>query len=299
MKNAIAYYYNLYSYDIHQYNDTYRFKVNEKLYVLTPCEEKELEKIYEIYSTLLKYGIPLHYIVPNINNEMLTQIDNKQYILLYVYNNYNQKVEIQDIINFTNMVSNIDIENKKNQDWAILWSNKIDYFEYQVNQFGKKYPKIRESFGYYTGVVETGIQLYRVINDPNSKQIVCHKRINTNSTLYDLYNPLNLIVDHKVRDMAEYFKDLFLIEEDIYETIIKYFEWNYLSGYEGLMFFNRMLYPSFYFDEYEVIIANFKESDRIYDIVSKTDKYEILLKKIYLYLANRINIQDIEWLKKV
>ena len=40
-----------------------------------------------------------------------------------------------------------------------MWIRKIDYFEYQISQFGKKYPIIRESFNYYVGLAENGISL--------------------------------------------------------------------------------------------------------------------------------------------
>lgn len=36
-----------------------------------------------------------------------------------------------------------------------MWVQKIDYFEYQVSQMGKKYPVIRESSIYYVGLAES------------------------------------------------------------------------------------------------------------------------------------------------
>ena len=48
---------------------------------------------------------------------------------------------------------------------------------------------------------------------------ILHKRIKLNSTLFDLYNPLNLIIDFKVRDFAEYIKDC-LINDGDYKSII-------------------------------------------------------------------------------
>ena len=54
----------------------------------------------------------------------------------------------------------------------------------------------------------------------NGQVSVSHKRIGKNSTLYDLYNPLNLIIDYKARDAAEYFKDLFIQKENIFEEVM-------------------------------------------------------------------------------
>ena len=91
-------------------------------------------------------------------------------------------------------------------DWKRLWEEKIDYFEYQLSQFGNKHPLIRESFAYYTGYVEMAISLLNDLPKKNNNLVLTHKRIRGNSTLYDLYDPFNFVIDHKVRDAAEYFK---------------------------------------------------------------------------------------------
>lgn len=300
MKNVIAYYYNLYSYDIHQQQDIYRFSVGNAQYVLLPCNIVEIKKVYELCRNLSQNGIYVHQIIPTVSNNMYISFNNKHYVLIQYYENMNHKIKISDIINFNNSTANIDLEKNEQPNWGLLWSNKIDYFEYQINQFGKKYPKIRESISYYIGLAETGISLYmnsRIVND--NHLTVCHKRIGENSTLFDLYNPLNLIVDRRVRDAAEYFKDLFLSKEDIFQEIVEYFHREYLSSYDCFIFFVRMFYPSFYFDMYEQIIENKAEESKLQPIIDKTKSYEKLLKSLYFYLSNYIDMPDIEWLKKV
>lgn len=299
MKNAIAYYYNLYSYDIHQYKDVYNFSVGNAYYVLTPCNIDEINDIYELSQELTQRGIYIHQIIPNVSNNIYTTINNINYVLLRLYNNMNQTVTTYDVVKFNNDTLNINFNKLIRQNWALLWQNKIDYFEYQVSQFGKKYPLIRESFGYYVGLAETGISLYMNSKIETSVQTVSHKRIKTNSTLYDLYNPLNLVVDYKVRDMAEYFKDLFLVKEDIFGEILEYFQYQYLSTYDCFVFFVRMFYPSFYFDAFEKIIENQESEEKLQKIIEKNDSYEYLLKRLYIYLSNYINMPDIEWLKKI
>ena len=149
-------------------------------------------------------------------------------------------------------------------------------------------------------MVETGISLYNnTIQNFKSKKSISHKRINKNSTLYDLYNPLNLIVDYKVRDATEYFKNLFLNKKNIFDDIVKYFYEEQLSLNDCYIFFIRMFYPSFYFDTYESIINNKIEEDKIQLIIENTDLYEKILRDVYLYLSNFIQMPDIEWLKKV
>lgn len=300
MKNIIAYYYNLYSYDIHQYKDIYRFTVAGNNYALAPCNAQELKRIYDISSTLIQNNIYIHQILPTNSNGMYITYNNKNYVLLKYHSNMDRKIQLCDLTKFNREVEYLKFEEAEKINWGSLWGNKIDYFEYQVNQFGKKYPKIRESISYYIGLVETGISLY--INKETNidgKVSISHKRIGRNSTLYDLYNPLNLIVDYKVRDAAEYFKDLFVEKENIFEDIIKYFYDEHLQLNDCYNFFIRMFYPSFYFDVYEQIMNDEIDEIKLQQIIDKTPSYEELLKKLYFYLSKYMGMPDIEWLKKI
>lgn len=303
MKNVIAYYYNLSSYDIHQNNDNYKFSVDNYHYVLTPCEINTIGATYELSNTLIRNAIYVHQIIPNTYNSLYTIVNGKKYVLLRIYIPMNEKVEFQDILNFSNATGKIQISNYESPNWASLWANKIDYFEYQISQFGKKFPKIRESISYYIGMVETGISLYQNFKldniSDNVNLNVSHKRIKTDDTLYDLYNPMNLLIDYNVRDAVEYFKNLFLIKKNVLEDIIEYFQYQYFTSYDYLLFFVRMFYPSFYFDLYEQIIENNDNEEKILDIIEKTPSYEKLIKDLYNYLSNYINMPDIEWIKKI
>lgn len=299
MKNIIAYYYNLYSYDIHQYKDVYKFSLDNSNYSLVPCNIIELKKINEISSLFIQNGIYIHQIVLTSFNNIYITYNNKNYVLLKYPPELERKIELDDILKFHRSVEILNVNKQEKLDWGILWGNKIDYFEYQISQLGKRYPKIRESFSYYIGIVETGIALY---NNTDYKLVdsvtISHKRIGKNSTLYDLYNPINLIVDNKTRDMAEYFKNSFIEEEKNFQNIIKYFFEAGLSIYDCYKFFIRMFYPSFYFDLYEQIIQNEINENKLNEVIDKSESYELLLKQLYQYLSNYIDIPDIEWLKK-
>lgn len=297
MKNAIAYYYNLYSYDIHQIKDIYKFTVNGDYYVLTPCNMTEINSIYELSLELQQNGIYVHQIIPNNSKDITTIINNVPYVLLQLYDAMDKKVGLDDILYFNNLTSMISFDKLNHQGWDELWGAKIDYFEYQINQFGKKYPILRESFSYYVGLTETGISLYVNSRVEKNDTSVSHRRIKQNSTTYDLYNPLNLIMDYKVRDACEYFKNLFLTKDDILNDIINYFQFNYLSTYECFIFFIRMFYPSFYFDLYEEIMSETLEEEKIEIVIKRTNLYELVLKKLYKFLSGYMNLPDIEWLK--
>ena len=60
-----------------------------------------------------------------------------------------------------------------------------------------------------------------------------------------------------------------------------------------------MLYPTYYFDLYELIIIGKENEEAIKKITSKAADYEILLRNIYRYYRSFIQIDPIEWLEKL
>ena len=81
-----------------------------------------------------------------------------------------------------------------------------------------KYPYIYNTVDYYIGLGENAITYMKELNDNiNSSSLsITHRRIGVNSTMFDLYNPLNLIIDYKVRDVSEYLKDAFFNNVNVY-----------------------------------------------------------------------------------
>ena len=165
-----------------------------------------------------------------------------------------------------------------------------------MSKVGHKYKHINESFNYYVGLGETAIQL---VNSIDSKviKVVSHRRINENDTLFDLYNPLNLIIDSRTRDIAEYFKTNFFNQKNINSELDNFLHYSNLNIVEGLLFLSRMLYPTYYFDLFEEIISNKKDENEIQKITSLASDYEIILKRIYKYYQNKFNFPLIEWLE--
>ncbi len=292
MKNVLNYFYNIYTENIRLNGENYYFEYNNENYVLYLYngDYKELEKIYKIYDELLMRGIYSHQIVLNKDNQISTMFNQKNYVLLKLKGNITDKITINDILYFGNITNGY--ENEIN--WKGLWSNKIDYFEYQMSHFGKKYPYIRSSFSYYAGIVENGIIL---LNEKKEiTNAVAHKRISCNETILEFYNPLNYIFDVKVRDAAEYFKNKLLIDKNIINDIKNYLITSKLNENEVYYFFVRMFYPSFYFDCYEDIINGKVDEYKIKEVIEITPFYEKLLKELYQYLKMYIQIPEIDWL---
>ena len=117
-----------------------------------------------------------------------------------------------------------------------------------------------------------------------------------------MYDPFNLIYDVKSRDFSEYIKNYFFSNNEnndaflVFENNIGLFNFN---SYELLLFYIRLLYPSFYFDVYEKIVENSEEESKLDIIINNIEKYEIFLKEITLFLEKYITLPNIEWIKKV
>ena len=259
MKNALEYFYNLSPKDIHLKDNVYRFTINGINYRLNPCniDKFDLKMIIYFNNILKSNNVPMHNIYLNNFNEYITLIDGKYYILISYQNGMDKKIELSDIINFHSLTNNIIFGASENNYWNLLWEKKIDYFEYQINQFGKKLPIIRNSFGYYSGIVETGISLFNELGINNKYITFSHVRLNESNTLYDLYDPFNIMLDYKVRDVSEYFKSKYLSvnsDTNLLNEITNYLKFSKLNMNDHILFFIRMFYPSFYFDMYEKIL---------------------------------------------
>lgn len=299
MKNNINYYYSLNPSNIlKKKNNDYYFSIDDFDYNLIEYygNEKSLNNTIEIMETLSNYGIYSNKIMKNNFNNYISNINNRFYILVVYRKEMKEKIKIKDIEIFKAYY--FPHQKFYKDDWNTLWSIKIDYYSYQIREFKNKYPLLKDSFSYYSGYVETGINLLNNYIDGKKNNILSlsHKRIEEDYTLYDLYNPLNIIVDYSVRDICEYFKLLIFKDENIDKKVINYLSVSKLNDMELQRFFVRMLYPTFYFDKFEEIINNQLDECEMKNIIENTYKYERLIKKLYKYLYSLNILPFIEWL---
>ena len=75
---------------------------------------------------------------------------------------------------------------------------------------------IDESSDYYIGMAETAISYIKYnIQQTDNNLTICHKRIKND----EMSNPMNLVVDHRERDISEYLKYIFINQENNLNTI--------------------------------------------------------------------------------
>ena len=300
MKNIIEFYYNIRIDEIHNKDDYYFFVLNKNHYIFKPYFD-DIDKILDIYklNRLLSERTNIDNIILNRYGNPITKVNNSFYVLILSNNRNN--FTLADISNMANVsdINNQPLDKLERNNWEILWANKIDYFEMQVHENAKKYPLIRESFDYFIGLSENAISYLVNTKREVSPTIYDMKVISHNSLDNSLYDPLNIILDHKARDVAEYIKMSFFNNNlNIFKELEEYFHYNYYSIYGIRVLFARILYPSFYFDLYDGIISGKNDEKQLNMIIDKINDYEIYLYNVYLFLKRFYDIPMVDWLKK-
>lgn len=298
MKNILEFYYNLsLEEEILNRNGNYYFVVNNNSFVFRPFygNNNSIDDIYKLNNYLSNFSY-IDKIILNKFNSPITKVKDNLYVLILLKGNNNINLSI-----ISNLAS-IDIPSFKSlerNNWEVLWGNLIDYYEMQIGQNEKKYPLIRESFDYFVGMGENAIS-YLVNTKKEVKPNFYDKKVLSHNNLYNsLFDPLNIILDHKARDLAEYIKlSFFNNNQNIFKELDEYFYYNHYSLYGMRILFARIMYPSFYFKLYDEILSKKKEEKQLNFIIKRIDEYELYLSNIYFYLRKYYDIPMIEWLKK-
>ncbi len=155
-----------------------------------------------------------------------------------------------------------------------------------------KYPIINNSVNYYIGFAENAIAYFNMLNLSNIPLYLAHRRI----TKENIYNPVELVIDYKVRDLAEYIKWEFFYNNKMIIEIENIINKVSLDNIDYLLLYIRLLYPSYYFDLYDQVINNNVSEDKINKIIKLSSLYEKLLNRVYLIIRNKTNIISIPWL---
>lgn len=300
MLDYINYFYNLYPPLLNKENDNYVFFVGNEKYYLTPYrrELSEIKDLVELNKRMISSNSLVHEIIINKFNEPISVISNENYVLLRVYVNDIKKIDINDIIYMLN--ENVDLSGLKSllrTNWVSLWSSKVDYIEYQMGHLIKKYPFLNNTIDYYLGLCEnaiTYIKNLKMFSDYKIPIGISHKRIIKDATLFDLYNPLNLIIDYKVRNIAEYLKDVFFKDEDVNYILNIVFKNFWFDKLNLSLLVARLLYPSYYFDLFEEIIDKELDENIIFPLTKKSSKYEEFIDLI----IKNCNLQNLQWLSR-
>ena len=298
MKNTLFYYYHLTPEKIIKKDNYYYFYLDNYIYYLY-LVNRPLEYINELImlTRTVNYG-NFMMIIFNVNKEALSIINNRYYILLRSLKN--DYFNINDIYNPTycpKEVSNLKLLN--HSSWNNLWSSKIDYFEYQKDYIKMKYKTLYKTLDYFIGLGENAISYFNATNSYLTKEftdtlVISRRRVNLDDLSF--YNPLNIVIDNKARDSAEYLKYLFITDNYTYDFLDEFLTNLNYSPYQYGLLIARLLFPSHYFDIYEKIINESLKEKEIIKVLNRTDEYEKFLKYIYNFINKKKPILKIDWL---
>ena len=304
MKETLEYYYGLDIESIEELDGKYHFKIENQDYFFVFYNRgiEELEDIINVSNEMVKKGINVHKILINRNNSFLTKVGEYNYILFAV-SNLNEEYDIFDMVKISEkLVLNNNKSNLYRNNWGTLWSEKIDYFEYQVRELSIEKDVVKNSFSYYVGMAENAISY---VNNTNMKYggdayriVLSHRRVFYPNYKLNYLNPLSFVFDLEVRDIAEYLKAMFF-KKDVgfcLDELSSYLKIRHLSFYEYQMLYARLLYPTYYFDVYESVMNKNGDEEELVNIIKKCDSYEEFLKKAYLEISKYAKIDKVEWI---
>lgn len=304
MKNTINFYYNIFLDEFVKKDNCYYFYYGVDEYYFVPLNRPtdDIFGIYKLNLEMKKRKCLVHELILNKDKSIITVVSGISYVLIRLCKYKNDKVFLNDINYIQNMTVNIECDKSLiRNDWIKLWSEKIDYYEYQISQVGKKYPLLCDSLSYFIGMGENAISY--LVNNLDSKinvnLVVSHKRIYQERGSLNFYNPLNFVVDSRVRDVAEFIKETFYNKTLKLCDLKAYFNIANLNKNEYILLFGRLLFPTYYFDIYDDIINNDKSEELVINIIDRTDEYESMLNTIYKFILyeKKVQLEPIEWLQ--
>lgn len=296
MNNFIEYFYGIKLEKVMYNEKYYSFIHNNYIYRLYVYDDSlDINTIYDINRNVLKFTL-MGEIILNKDNQIISRYNGISYVLIKFFVNINKPISLNEI---SLLADTIYYDNKKNVDWGKLWSNKIDYLESLINENGKKYPLIVDSFNYFVGMAENAISYFNSIElKYDYKFVISHRIIRWNDSIDVIYNPLNIILDYRIRDVSEYIKNSFFNNNrNIFNELYAYLDYHNLSLTEVKLLISRLLYPSFYFDLYEDILIDNREEKIIIEVISRLEQYEAYLFNVISFFKSRYDVDEIAWLK--
>ena len=303
MKNTINYYYNLNPDKINHIFDYYYFYIDNELYYFS-VYTKDVSSISDVYrfnQELISKGVLVNEIIDNKMSSVLTFVNQVPYILTKVVVNINKPISLGEI-SYLSMSQISYPKGLLRDNWLNLWISKIDYLEYHHEQNFSKFPLINSSFNYFIGLGENAISylsetLRKYKADYSDVGVISHDVILVDDTIYNLYNPENIIIDHKARDLAEYIKASFFKDNySIFDELDEYFRHHYFSIFGIGLVIARVLWPSFYFEAYDEVMRNKITESSILKITSRVSEYERYLGDVFKYFRKFYSIEEVSWL---
>lgn len=270
-----------------------------KLEAIQDQKEEELQSLNDFLQTLMQLFPTMGaQIITNRKGTFISEDDYGKVILVATKK---QKMRIQDIIKIHQHYVNSPSEIPYTTTYlSSLWEEKINSIEQKilpsirVDDFA--YQKIMVAAIYALGLAENALQYLTEIAIDYGKEIspltLSHRRLESLDS-HTVFDPLNLILDSPIRDIAEAWKYKVITTTELLQILPTY----QLSIKEVSLLFARMLFPTRFFDLLEKhygervdvrkqILAYYREMNQ--DLLE--------LKKVEQLLVKNYGIRPISWL---
>lgn len=242
MKELLKNFYNIIVNEYYEVLEGYILYEGDNIYYLYKLDEEcNIDLVKEIYKYIKDNNvIKLHSIIYNIFNDYISD----GYVLMKV-NRLICDINYDDVTLFNNI--NMNYLSNYYIDIRTYWINKIDKIEKEIINYNDD---IRYDFYYYMGIIERLISYIELIDISKLELVLSHKK-RYNNTI-DYYNPFNLCVDLKYRDLIYY-----LLNNDIVYKLWNYI--GYINSYERKYILFSLLIPYDYFNNMNHYISNINE----------------------------------------
>ncbi len=270
-----------------------------KLEAIQDQKEEELQPLNDFLQRLMQLFPTMGaQIITNRKGTFISEDDYGKVILVATKK---QKMRIQDIIKIHQHYVNSPSEIPYTTTYlSSLWEEKINSIEQKilpsirVDDFA--YQKIMVAAIYALGLAENALQYLTEIAIDYGKEIspltLSHRRLESLDS-HTVFDPLNLILDSPIRDIAEAWKYKVITTTELLQILPTY----QLSIKEVSLLFARMLFPTRFFDLLEKhygervdvrkqILAYYREMNQ--DLLE--------LKKVEQLLVKNYGIRPISWL---
>ncbi len=270
-----------------------------KLEAIQDQKEEELQSLNDFLQRLMQLFPTMGaQIITNRKGTLISEDDYGKVILVATKK---QKMRIQDIIKIHQQYVNSPSEIPYTTTYlSSLWEEKINSIEQKilpsirVDDFA--YQKIMVAAIYALGLAENALQYLTEIALDYGKEIspltLSHRRLESLDS-HTVFDPLNLILDSPIRDIAEAWKYKVITTTELLQILPTY----QLSIKEVSLLFARMLFPTRFFDLLEKhygervdvrkqILAYYREMNQ--DLLE--------LKKVEQLLVKNYGIRPISWL---
>lgn len=294
MDNFLLLSYNIKVNNIKKISDE-EYHIDNIFYFLTL--NRPIGDIFIINNILSKTKSKYHTIISNMYHNIVTKYDNKDFILIRVNTQKYEELDILDML-YNNIYIDLAYDALDRTNYSKLWESKIDYLEYQISELGKNHKLILESFSYFVGLGENAIEYFNCLKISDIPKVLSQRRVYSPNYNLNYYNPLNLIIDYRIRDIAEYIKSSFFSGVNLIDEIDDMLNKGILSDLECNLLFDRLLYPSNYFDAIYMVLEHGMSENILLKYINHVNDYEEYLNDIYKLIYKKTPLLKIDWLIK-